>query len=119
VRAQVTLHRPVRDPLGTEAPQPGSAAILVVIDDKADRAAIESSARRLVRGTAPEIADASIVVETGATRAVLARVGPFTVEARSKPALVGVLAVAFGLIALLAASIAWGARPQRRGSSAQ
>jgi type III secretory pathway lipoprotein EscJ len=117
VRADVTLHRPVVDPL-TEQTTPPSAAILVVVDDKADRRAITRSAIALVRGTAPEIPEPEIVVELGATRPTLASVGPFTVEARSKSKLVGALALAFGLIAALAAWIAWRERWRVSGSRA-
>lgn len=106
VRAEVTLHRPVADPL-TDATTPPSAAIVVIVDDKADRRTITRSAIALVRGTAPEIPEPEIVVELGATRPVLASVGPFTVEARSKQQLVGVLAAAFALVAALAGWIAW------------
>ena len=106
VRAEVTLHRPVVDPL-TDTATPPSAAILVVIDDKADRRAVTRSAIALVRGTAPEIPEPEIVVELGARRPTLASVGPFTVEARSKPTLVGVLAISFALIATLAGWLAW------------
>lgn len=106
VRAEVTLHRPAVDPL-TEAATPASAAVLVVVDDKADRRAIQSSAIALVRGTAPEIGEPAIVVELGAVRPELARVGPFTVEARAKPRIVATFAIALALIALLAGVIAW------------
>src|SRR6476469_9831639 len=64
VRAEVTLRRPVVDPL-TEASSPPGAAVLVVVDDKADRRAITRSAVALVRGTAPEIPEPEIVVEIG------------------------------------------------------
>jgi len=106
VRAEVTLHRPAIDPL-TQAATPGSAAILVVIDDRADRRAITRSTIALVRGTAPEISEPSIVVEIGATRPALASIGPFTVEAGSKQRIVATFAVAFALIAALAGYIAW------------
>ncbi|HEY5923718.1 MAG TPA: hypothetical protein VIV11_18680 [Kofleriaceae bacterium] len=106
VHAEVTLHRPIVDPL-TEASRPASAAVLVVIDDKADARAIQRSAIALVRGTAPEISEPSIVVELGAVRPALASVGPFTVEARSKPRIVATFAIALGLIVALAAFIAW------------
>lgn len=106
VRAEVTLHRPATDPL-TDAATPPSAAILVVVDDKADRRTITRSTIALVRGTAPEIPEPEIVVEIGATRPVLASVGPFTVEAASKQRLVGALAAALSLIAALAGWIAW------------
>jgi hypothetical protein len=100
VRADVTLRRPVVDPL-TEI-----AAVLVVIDDRADRTSITRSALALVRGTAPEIQEPSIVIELGAVRPQLANVGPFTVEASDKPKLVALLALALALIALLAGFIA-------------
>lgn len=106
VRAEVTLRRPVVDPL-TEASTSPSAAIVIVIDDKADQRAIKRSAIALLRGTAPEIPEPEIVVELGATRPTLASVGPFTVEARSKPKLVALLAVVFSLVAALAGWIAW------------
>jgi hypothetical protein len=110
VRAEVTLHRPVRDPLG--ASQPGSAAVVVVVDDHADKAAVDRSARALLRGTAPEIAEPQVAIEVGATRPQLARVGPITVEAGSKPRLVGLLALGFALIAGLAGWVAWRERPR-------
>lgn len=106
VRADVTLRRPVVDPL-TEASTPPSAAIVVVVDDKADQRAIMRSAIALVRGTAPEIPEPEIIVELGATRPTLASIGPFTVEARSKPKLVALLAVVFALVAGLAGWIAY------------
>jgi type III secretory pathway lipoprotein EscJ len=109
VRAEVTLHRPVRDPLG--ATQPASAAVLVVVDDRADRSLIARDAHALLAGTAPEIADPQITVEVGAIRPQLARVGPFTVEAQDKQRLVTTLAL--GLLALLglAGWIAYRERP--------
>ena len=105
VRADVTLHRPVHDPLG--ASQPAAAAVLVVIDDHADRAAIDRSTRALLHGTVPEITDPQVAIEVGAVRPQLAKVGPFTVEAGSKGKLVALLAVALGLVAALAGWIAW------------
>ena len=106
VRAEVTLRRPIVDPL-TETATPASAAVLVVIDDKADARAIQRSAIALVRGTAPEISEPSIVVELGAVRPALASVGPFTVEAKSKPRIVAAFAIALGLVIALAAVVAW------------
>lgn len=106
VRADVTLHRPVTDPLARMA-TPASAAIVIVADDRADRAALADTARRLARATAPEIPDPTIAIEIGAVRPELARVGPFTVEARHKTALVATLAGALALIALLAGWIAY------------
>ncbi len=106
VRADVTLHRPVTDPL-TRQTAPAGGAIGIVVDDRADRAAITDAARRLARATAPEIPDPAIAVEVGATRPELARVGPFTVEAGSKHGLVAALAAALAVIALLAGWIAY------------
>jgi type III secretory pathway lipoprotein EscJ len=106
VHAEVTLHRPVVDPL-TEASTPPSAAVLIVVDDKADRRAVTRSAVALLHGTAPEIPDPDIVVELGAVRPQMASIGPLTVEARSKPKLVALLAVAFGALAVLAGWVAW------------
>lgn len=106
IRADVTLHRPVVDPL-TQQAIPGSAAVLVVVDDRADRDAVRRAAITLLRGTAPEIAEPAIVIELGAPRPRLAHVGPFTVEERSKGRVVGSLAAAFAIIAALAGFIAW------------
>lgn len=106
VRAEVTLHRPARDPL-TDLATPGSAAVLVVVDDKADHRAIQRSAIALVRGTAPEIGEPTIAVELGAVRPQLASVGPFAVDARSKRGIVAAFAVALAVIAGLAGFIAY------------
>lgn len=106
VRADVTLHRPIVDPL-TEVATPASAAILIVVDDKADRAAIERSARALARGTAPEISEPAIAIELGAVRPALATVGPFSVEARSKRRVVFAFAITLALVVMLAGYIAW------------
>jgi len=118
VHAEVALHRSVVDPFTQQASRPGAAVVLVV-DDRADRAALVASARPLVRATAPEIPDAMVAIELGATRPELAKLGPFTVEAGSKPRLVALLASAFGLLALCAAYIAWRERHILRGNSAQ
>jgi hypothetical protein len=112
VRAEVILHRPARDPLSLAAPAPPASSIVVIVDDRADRAKIEATARSLARALAPAT-DPTVVVDVGAHRAELAKVGPFSVEASSKSALKGTLAIALGLIATLAAYIAWRARPKR------
>jgi type III secretory pathway lipoprotein EscJ len=117
IRADVSLHRPTVDPL-TQTATPGSAAILVVIDDRADRRAITRSTIALVRGTAPEIPEPAVVVEIGATRPVLTSVGPFTVEAGSKSRVVAALATAFAVIAGLAGWIAWRERSRLVGRDA-
>jgi type III secretory pathway lipoprotein EscJ len=110
--AEVVLRRPARDPLSTATPAPIAASIVLVVDDKADRAKLETSARALTRTFAPEV-DPTIVVEVGVHRADLAQVGPFTVEASSKPGLKATLAIALTLIAVLAAYIAWTTRRPR------
>jgi hypothetical protein len=117
LRADVTLHRPVTDPLSRET-TPAGGAIVIVVDDHADRTAIADAARRLAHATAPEIPDPAVAVEIGAARPELARVGPFTVEAHSKSALIAALAGALALIAALAAWIAYRER-YARGSRAQ
>jgi len=110
IRADVTLHRPLTDPLG--ASQPGSAAVLIVVDDHADRAAVDRTAHALLAGTAPEIAAPQIAIETGAVRPELAKVGPFTVEKHSRSRLVAVLTLALGMLAAMAGWIAWRERPR-------
>lgn len=126
VRAEAVVRRPVRDPLApapaaSSAPAAATSSIVIVVDDRADRAAIAEAARTLARALVPEAAPA-IVVEVGARRPHLATVGPFTVEAASRAPLKAALAAALALIAALAAWIVWTARrrlDQRRGSSAQ
>ena len=112
VHADAALHRPVVDPL-TQLASPASGAIVLVVDDRADRAAVEASARQLARATAPEIPEPMIAVELGATRPTLAPLGPFTVEASSKPYLRGLLAALLALLACSAAYIAWRERRRR------
>ncbi len=116
VRAEVTLHRSVRDPLATDPSPPAGAAAIVIVDDQADRTAVRDAAFRLVHAAAPEIPEPSIAVELGATRPELASVGPFTVTASSKHALVAALSIALAVIAALAGFIAFRERP-RSGAS--
>lgn len=119
VRAEVTLRRATRDPLGVTAPTAATAAVLVIVDDRADRAAITRSATTLAHATAPEIPAPAILVEVGAHRPTLARVGPFSVEAGSRGPLRALLATTLALIAALAGWIAVRELRQRRGNSAQ
>ncbi len=120
VSASATLHRSVRDPLAVTPASPSSAAVLIVVDDRADRSAITRSATELTRATAPEIERPVILVEVGAVRPSLAKVGPFTVEASSRGPLRAALAIALVLIAALAAWLALKARPRYlRGNSDQ
>jgi hypothetical protein len=110
------LRRSVRDPLATTAPAPTSISIVVIVDDKADRAKLERLAGVLARAYVGGEVTPTVVVEVGAKRAELARVGPFSVEASSKRPLKIVLAIALAMIAALAGWIAWS---YRRGNSAQ
>ncbi len=112
VRADVALHRAVRDPLATTEPSPATSAVVVIVDDRADRTRIDAGARALAKATAPDI-EPTVVVEVGAVRPHLARVGPFSVEESSKAPLKATLAVALALIAALAGWIAWTARRAR------
>jgi hypothetical protein len=108
--AQVTLHRAAHDPLTSAPPGAPTGVALIIVDDAADRAAIERTATTLFTASAPDVPRPAIVIEVGAHRPELARVGPFTVEAGSKGALRAVLAMALGAIALLASWIAFTAR---------
>ena len=80
--------------------------MLLVVDDRADRTRLAADARALTRAAAPEIASPEIVVEVGATRAELASVGPFTVDAHSKKPLTIALALLLAAIAALAGYVA-------------
>ena len=113
ISASATLHRSVRDPLAVAVPSPSSAAVLIVVDDAADRTAIARSASELTRAATRGIDTPVILVEVGAIRPTLAKVGPFTVEASSRGPLRAVLAIALVLIAALAAWIAIKGRPAR------
>jgi len=105
------LHHAVRDPF-TNASSAPSALVLIVVDDQADPTAIETTTTRLVHAAMPDVTTPEIVVAVGAHRPELARVGPFVVDARTKPRLVGVLVVGLAIIAALAGYIAWRARVQ-------
>ena len=131
LRAEAVIRRPARDPFArapaasaTTASATASvtasatASVVVTVDDLADRAAITAAARTLAAALAPRAAPA-IVVEVGALRPRLAKVGPFTVEAGSRAPLRAALAAALALIAALAGWIGRAALRQRRGISAQ
>jgi hypothetical protein len=112
--ARVVVHRAARDPLAVaEAPGVPTAAVLLVVDDAADRALLSATARVLVRAAVPEVAEPAIATVVAAPRTALASVGPFTVAASSRGPLRAVLAVALALIAALAGWIAWRARTIR------
>jgi hypothetical protein len=118
LRADISLHRPFADPLTRERTAPG-AAIVLVVDDVADPAALAATVRQLARATAPEIPEPAIAIAVAGSRPELTQLGPFTVEARSKPRLVALLAAAFALLALVAGALAWRERHAVRGNSAQ
>ncbi len=113
VSATATIHRAVRDPLGTSPPSAASVAVLVVVDDAADRAATTANATTLVRAAVPEVSAPAIVVVVGAHRAELAKVGPFVVDKASAGALKAALAIALAVIASLAGWIAMRERRAR------
>lgn len=93
VRADVTLRRSVVDPF-TAAASPASAAVLVVVDPRADRAEVTRAASALVRGVVPDVSAPAIVVE----------VAPAPVTSRPP---IAPLAIVFGAIAMIAAWLAW------------
>ena len=104
--AEVMVRRPARDPLSTTAPASPTTSIVLIVDDRADRSKLETSSRVLARSLVPGV-EPAIVVEVGVHRAELAKVGPFSVETSSKPALKATLAIALAIIAALAGWIAW------------
>jgi len=104
-RAEVALRRPIADPLATAAPPPPGLSIVVIVDDHADRGAVERQTRALATSIAPGI-DPVVVVDVGDPRPELARVGPFTVARASRTPLKVALALALATIAMLAAWIA-------------
>lgn len=112
VRAEVLVRRPVRDPLGVKSAAGSGASIVVIVDDQADRDATKAAAQSLMGVAAPGVTP-TIVVEVGAVRPVLAKVGPFTVEAGSKTRLKAALALALAVIAALAGWIALRLRRSR------
>ena len=112
--AEVIVQRPARDPLATTAPLPPAASLVIVVDDRTDRARLAATARSLARAIVP--AEPTVVVEVGVERPELAAVGPFRVVASSKGPLKAALAGALAMIAALAGWIAWS---YRRGNSAQ
>jgi type III secretory pathway lipoprotein EscJ len=103
ISARATVRRAFRDPLnGTTSP--ASASVLVVVDGDAEATRVQATA--LVHATAPEIASPVVVVVPGAPRPVLASVGPFVVERRSRTPLVAALAAGLAVIAALAIALA-------------
>jgi hypothetical protein len=113
VRAEVLLLRSISDPLAPTPPTRAAASLVIIVDDRADRAATAAAARALSRTAAPDV-DPTILVEVGATRPSLATVGPFTVEASSRTPLKAALAIALGLVLALAGWIAYRERATSR-----
>lgn len=113
-RSEVVLHRAARDPLALHDAVAGGS-IVVVVDDRTDRAAMRETAGALARALAPEL-EPTIVVAAGAPRVELAKVGPFEVASGSRAAVRATLLAALAVIAALAV---WIARSYRRGKSAQ
>ena len=103
--AHATLHRAFREPL-TGATSPAVASALVVVEESADRAALQRDAEALVHAAIPEVAAPTVIVVTGAPRPELARVGPFRVERGSRVPLLATLAVCLIAIAALALAYA-------------
>ncbi len=103
ISARATLRHAFRDPLnGTTSP--ASASVLVVVDGDVESTRAQAAA--LVHATAPDIASPVVLVVPGSPRPVLAQVGPFTVERRSRTPLVATLAVGLAVIAALAIALA-------------
>ncbi|MBX3157245.1 MAG: hypothetical protein KF773_14815 [Deltaproteobacteria bacterium] len=118
-RVEVILARPARDPLAPPhlaAPR-HVVSVVAIVDDRADRDAVASSTAKLARSLAPA-AEPTIVVEVGAIRPELARVGPFEVAASSRRALQGTLVALLALVVGAAGLVVF-RRRQRRGNRAQ
>lgn len=116
VRTDVIVRRPARDPLSRETTvAPATASIVVIVDEQTDKAATVDAVKRLAGAAAPGI-EPAIVVEVGATRPVMAKLGPFTVEARSRRPLQIALAIVLALLASISGAVAWRTRPIRRAT---
>jgi hypothetical protein len=110
--AHATIRHAFREPL-TAAATPAIATALIVVEESADRAAIQRAADALVRAAVPEAAAPTIIVVTGAPRPELANVGPFRVERHSRVPLLATLAVCLIAIAVLAVAYARNVRSDR------
>jgi hypothetical protein len=122
VAARVVLHHAARDPLAVAPPTRATFTAVIAVDDRAATEAIRAATDRLARAAIPELAGAgplAIEVHPTVRRPVIARVGPFLVEASSRTALRVTLALACVAIFGLAAALAVGARRHRLGNSAQ
>jgi hypothetical protein len=125
--ASVVLRRAIRDPLGAApASRPMLTAVLTIersgpLDDAAEPEAIRAAATRLARAALPELPPAELAIEIAAVvhRPIVAKLGPFSVEQSSLPALRATLALAFASIAGLGGALALRAWRHRLGRSAQ
>lgn len=149
ISARATIHRVAPDPLAPRASHPATprmratndgtprdwpadsnppdetgASLVIVVDDKADRAAIERDARKLARVVAPEVVEPAMVISLGGLRPELANVGPFRVEASSRRPLLVAMFVALGAILAMAGWVIYARRtplvvpPRSTGRSA-
>jgi hypothetical protein len=109
IDARVALHRAFRDPL-TGASSRGAAMVVVIVDARAQSAAIDAVARSAIRALMPDVTP-QVVVTAAGQRDELARVGPFTVAASSKLPLTVVLVLLLAAVAALAGYVAWRDRP--------
>jgi type III secretory pathway lipoprotein EscJ len=121
VAASVVLHHATRDPLAFAPPAPATLSAVLTVDDQAAPAALRSQTARLAHAQLPELAPDAFAIEVNATvhRPVVARVGPFSVEASSRVPLKLALTAGCLAIAGLAGALAAGARRHRLGSNAQ
>lgn len=119
-RASAIVHTPFADPLAPPAPAARTtASIAIAIAPGLDAARVSRDARTLATAAlGADSADVTIAVEAVPDVPALATVGPFTVAARDRGALVATLVLALAIIAALAAWIALlqlrrrGMRPQ-------
>jgi hypothetical protein len=104
-RAEVVLVRSEPDPLAPRRAVAGHVvSVVVIVDDKADRAAVAGAAGRLAQVLVPA-ATPTVFVEVGAPRPELARVGPFEVAASSKRPLQATLVAVFVLLVGFAGTV--------------
>jgi hypothetical protein len=113
VRAEVMLRRPAADPLAVTPAGPPATSVVLIVDDRADRASLTTTARTLAKAVTPAV-EPAIVVEVGAERPVMASVGPFRVDEKSRTPLRAVLAIILALVLVLATWVAYREHQRRR-----
>jgi hypothetical protein len=106
---------------GSAGPRSNAQRCGESIDDAAEPEAIRAAATRLARAALPELPPAELAIEIAAVvhRPIVAKLGPFSVEQSSLPALRATLALAFASIAGLGGALALRAWRHRLGRSAQ